>query len=74
MRDFHRFMRELTWLRRSQPALSADGVRVSQVHNDDRVLAMHRWVNGQGRDLVVVASLNERTLDDYLVDFPWPGR
>ena len=74
MRDFHRFMRELTWLRRSQPALSADGVRVSQVHNDDRVLAMHRWVDGEGRDLVVVASLNERTLDDYLVDFPWPGR
>ena len=23
---------------------------------------------------MVVASLNERTLDNYLVDFPWPGR
>lgn len=74
MSDFNRFMRELMWLRRSQPALSSEGVRVSQVHNDDRVLAMHRWVEGAGRDLVVVASLNERTLDDYLVDFPWPGR
>ena len=74
MRDFNQFMRELTWLRRLQPALSADGMHVSQTHNDDRVIAMHRWVNGQGRDLMVVASLNERTLDNYLVDFPWPGR
>jgi 1,4-alpha-glucan branching enzyme len=74
MSDFRRFVQDLAWLRRSQPALCGDGVRVSQVHNDDRVLAMHRWVGGQGRDLVVVASLNERTLDDYVVDVPWPGR
>lgn len=74
MRDFNQFVRALAWLRRSQPALSSDGVRVSQVHNDDRVLAMHRWINGEGRDVVVVASLNERTLDDYPIDFPWPGR
>jgi len=47
---------------------------VSQVHNDDRVIVMHRWVEGAGRDVVVVASLNERTLDGYLVDLPWPGQ
>lgn len=74
MADFHRFLRAAARLRRAHPALSADGVRVSQVHNDDRVLAMHRWVNGEGRDAVVVASLNEQTLETYLVDFPWPGR
>jgi 1,4-alpha-glucan branching enzyme len=74
MGDFRRFVQDLAWLRRSQPALCGDGVRVSQVHNDDRVLAMHRWVNGQGRDLVIIASLNERTLDEYVVDLPWPGR
>jgi 1,4-alpha-glucan branching enzyme len=74
MADFHRFMRDLVWLRRSQPALSADGVRVSQVDNDDRVIVMHRWVNGEGHDVVVVASLNEFVLENYLVDFPWPGQ
>jgi 1,4-alpha-glucan branching enzyme len=74
MADFNRFMRDLAWLRRARPALTADGMRVSQVHNDDRIIAMHRWVNGEGRDLVVVASLNESTLENYPIDFPWPGR
>jgi len=35
---------------------------------------VHRWVEGQGRDVVVVASLNESTLDGYSVDLPWAGR
>jgi 1,4-alpha-glucan branching enzyme len=73
MRDFYRFVRDLVWVRRSRPALCGEGSRVSQVHNDDRVIVMHRWVEGAGRDVVVVASLNERTLDGYLVDLPWPG-
>jgi 1,4-alpha-glucan branching enzyme len=74
MRDFHRFVRDLVWTRRSQPALRGAGIRVSQVHNVDRVIAVHRWVEGEGRDVVLVASLNERTLDGYSIDFPWPGR
>ena len=74
MADFNRFMSDLAWLRRARPALTSDGMRVSQVHNDDRMIAMHRWVNGEGRDVVVVASLNEATLENYAVDFPWPGR
>jgi 1,4-alpha-glucan branching enzyme len=35
---------------------------------------VHRWLEGKGRDLLVVASLNETTLDGYPVDLPWPGR
>jgi 1,4-alpha-glucan branching enzyme len=74
MADFRRFVRDVTRLRRQLPALSGDGVRISQVHNGDRVLVMHRWVNGTGNDAVVVISLNERTLEGYAVDLPWPGR
>ena len=74
MRDFRQFVRDLVWMRRSHPALRGDGIRVSQVHNDDRILVMHRWVEGIGADAVIVASLHEQTLDDYPIDLPWPGR
>lgn len=73
MRDFHQFVRDLVWLRRSRPALHGDGVRVSQVHNGDRIIAVHRWMEGQGQDVVVVASFNESTQHGYRVDLPWPG-
>jgi 1,4-alpha-glucan branching enzyme len=73
MADFHRFTTDLVRLRRSQPALRGEGVRVPQVHEADRVLVLHRWVEGEGRDVVVVASLNEATLDGYGIALPWPG-
>ena len=40
--------------------------------NVNRVLAFHRWVEGVGRDVIVVASLNESTLGGYRI--PIPGR
>ncbi len=43
------------------------------MHNDARVLAFHRWVEGVGRDLVVVASLAESTYRDYPLPFPAGG-
>ena len=73
MRDFHRFMRDLIRLRRTWPALCAEGFAVPQVHERDRVIIMHRWVEGEGRDVVVVASLSENTHHEYPVDLPWPG-
>jgi 1,4-alpha-glucan branching enzyme len=39
----------------------------------DRVIVMHRWVEGEGRDVVVIASLNETTLDGYSVELPRSG-
>jgi 1,4-alpha-glucan branching enzyme len=74
VQDFRRFVRDLVWLRRGRPALRGEGIRVPQVHNVDRVLVVHRWVEGGGRDVVVVASLNESTLTNYSVDLPFPGR
>jgi 1,4-alpha-glucan branching enzyme len=73
VRDFHRFVTDLVHLRRSLPALRAEGVRVPQVHEQDRMIALHRWVEGEGRDVMVVASFNESTLGAYPVDMPWPG-
>jgi 1,4-alpha-glucan branching enzyme len=74
MRDFQRFVADLIHLRRLRPSLKGEGVAVPQVHEIDRILVMHRWVVGEGRDLVIVASFNENTLDDYPVEFPWPGQ
>lgn len=75
MSDHHRFTRELNWLRRKHPALRADGLNVFHVHNDNRVIAFQRWVPGIGRDVVVVASINESTFHDrsYRIGFPGGG-
>lgn len=73
MQDFLRFARDLVRLRRSRPALRGDGIRVPQVHEQDRVIVVHRWVEDEGRDMIVVASLNEATLDAYPIEMPWPG-
>jgi 1,4-alpha-glucan branching enzyme len=75
MSDQHRFTRDLMWLRRKHPALRGDGLNVFHVHNDNRVIAFHRWVPASGRDVVVVASLNEHTFYDrgYTLGFPGGG-
>src|SRR5262249_10153488 len=44
MANYLRFMQDLVGLRRNQPALRAEGVRVSRVNNYDRVIVVHRWV------------------------------
>ena len=62
MRDFLRFTRDLCWLRRLHPALTSESVNPYYIHNDNRILAVHRWIEGVGRDVVVVASLQESTL------------
>jgi len=72
-RDFLRFVQDLVRLRRRLPALAGDGVRVPQVHEADRVIVLHRWVEGEGRDVVVVASLAETTREAYPIEMPHPG-
>lgn len=75
MVDFHRFMRDLCWRRRNVPGLSGEGFNAFHVDDEGRVLAFHRWVEGTGRDVVIVASLSERTYYDrsYRVGFPREG-
>lgn len=73
MSDQHRFTRDLMWLRRKHPALRGDGLNVFHVHNGNRVIAFHRWIPGTGRDVVVVASLNEGTFYDHSYRLGFPG-
>ncbi|HEU0076102.1 MAG TPA: alpha amylase C-terminal domain-containing protein, partial [Longimicrobiaceae bacterium] len=72
--DFLHFTRDLVWLRRRLPALSGEELRVFHLHSGNRVIAYHRWLEGEGGDVVVVASLNESPWHGYRIGFPWPGR
>jgi 1,4-alpha-glucan branching enzyme len=74
MQDYLRCARDLVWLRRRQSALQGEAIHVFHVHNDNRVIAFQRWLEGLGHDVVVVASLNESTFLGYRVGFPAPGR
>jgi len=73
MSDFLRFTADLISLRHHQPALRAEGLNVFHVHNQNRILAFQRWVEGFGRDVVVIASLNESTFWSYDIGFPDSG-
>jgi 1,4-alpha-glucan branching enzyme len=74
MVDHLRFMQDLIRLRWLQPALRGDGVNAFHVHDQNRVLAFHRWLEGTGHDVVVVATLAESTWFNYTIGFPHPGR
>jgi 1,4-alpha-glucan branching enzyme len=69
-----RFTQDLVRLRWNHPALREDNVNPFHVHNLNRVIAFHRWIEGTGQDVVVVATLAESTWYDYAVGFPSPGR
>ena len=60
-------------LRRNQPALRGDNVNPFHVHDLNRVIAFHRWLEGTGQDVVVVATLAESTWYNYSLGFPSSG-
>jgi len=68
-----RFTQDLIRLRWNQPALRGDNVNPFHVHNQNRVLAFHRWLEGTGQDVVVVATLSDTTWYNYDVGFPGAG-
>jgi 1,4-alpha-glucan branching enzyme len=73
LRDFLRFTRELIALRWQLPALRGEGFRVLHTHDDNRMLAFHRWVPGEGYDVVVVVSLANFSRYGYRIGFPADG-
>ncbi len=73
MVDFLRFTREIIEARKRLKGLTGGGINVFHVHNDNRVVAFHRWTPSEGHDVVVVASLNESTHFDYELGFPIGG-
>ena len=73
MRDHLHFVQDLIGLRRNYRALTSDSIRVFHVHNDNRVIAFHRWVEGVGDDVVVVANFREETWYSYSLGLPRLG-
>ena len=74
MADHLRFMREAIGARRRHPALRGPAARPFYVNETDRVIAVHRWLEGVGRDVIIVASLNDSTYHNYEIGFPRGGR
>ena len=74
MADHLRFTQAAIALRNSQPALRGEGLNVFYTSDADRVIAFHRWVQGEGCDVVVVATLSETTWGCYQLGFPSSGR
>jgi len=72
-RDFLKFTADMIRLRRSQPALRGSSARVSRARNFDRVMVLHRWIEGEGRDVVVIANLAEQSKRDYAIGLPFAG-
>ncbi len=74
MQDHLRFTRELLKLRWTQPALRGQGFRVIHAHDQNRVLAFHRWVENEGSDVVVVIHLASFNRFNYRIGFPGGGQ
>jgi 1,4-alpha-glucan branching enzyme len=68
-----RFTQDLIRLRWNQPALRGDNVNPFHVHDQNRVIAFHRWLEGTGNDIIVVATLAETTWHNYAIGFPYSG-
>ena len=73
MVDFLRFTQGIMEARNRLKGLRGSGINIFHVNNDNRVLAFHRWVPGEGHDVVVVVSLNEWTHFNYDLGFPING-
>lgn len=71
--DFLRFTKDLIHLRKSYQAFRQSSINVFHIHNDNRIIAFHRWVEGIGDDVVVVASLHEFPYRNYQLGFPLRG-
>ena len=73
MSDQLRFTQDFIRLRWNQPALRGQTLNAFYSSNNDRVIAFHRWIEGQGLDVVVVASLNDNPFFGYELGFPRNG-
>ena len=73
MLDHVRLVRELLDLRCRSLGLRGQGFRVVHVHDQNRILAFHRWVEGQGHDVMVIAHLAPFHRFGYRIGFPTGG-
>jgi 1,4-alpha-glucan branching enzyme len=73
MTDMHRCVRDLITLRRNFSALRFGSTRVVHLDVMGRVIALHRWVEGRGEDVLIVVCLRDRTHERYRIGLPQPG-
>jgi 1,4-alpha-glucan branching enzyme len=73
MRDFLGFVKAVIRLRRAYAALTGPNVNAFHVHNDSRVIAFHRWLEGSGHDVVVVGTLADKNIENYELGMPLLG-
>jgi 1,4-alpha-glucan branching enzyme len=73
MLDHVRFTRELLEVRRHTPGLRGQGFRAVHAHDQNRVLAFHRWMEGEGLDVIVVVHLAPVNRFSYRIGFPGGG-
>ena len=74
MQDYLQFCRDLVWLRRDNAAFRSEALRVAARNSIDRVISIHRWIDGVDQDVLVVANLQEMNRFGYRIDFPDSGR
>jgi 1,4-alpha-glucan branching enzyme len=73
MGDHFRFTQEAIGARLIHPALRGPNARVFYASESDRVIAIHRWLERTGNDVVIVMSLNDATYYNYDIGFPRDG-
>ena len=73
MLDHLRFTSELLALRWRHPGLRGQGFRVVHVDDQNRVLAFHRWVEGEVQDVLVIVHLSTFNRFDYRIGVPSGG-
>ena len=74
MQDYLQFTKDLIALRRSHAALRGEALRVSTADSFQRVMAIHRWIEGAGEDTLSVFNLQEFNRFGYRTGFPGAGQ
>ena len=74
LQDYLQFTRDLIGLRRGRAALRSEQLRVSTADSFSRVMAIHRWTDGAGEDVLFVFNLQEFNRFGYRIGFPSSGQ
>jgi 1,4-alpha-glucan branching enzyme len=73
MQDYLQFTKDLIGLRRATLALRGEQLRVSTADSFNRVMAIHRWIDGVGGDTLFAFNMQEFNRFGYRVGFPGTG-
>jgi 1,4-alpha-glucan branching enzyme len=73
MKDYHAFCRDVIHLRAALRGLRGDSMNAWVTNEQDRVIAIHRWIDLVGEDVLFVANFQETNRYGYRVGFPSGG-